>query len=373
MAAFGRPALSGVAVNLTWCLPGSVGGSEEYLVRQLLGVASQGVRATLFAPRGFPSAHPELTSVHEIVEASHTCTSRPRRVLTESTWLHRRTRGASLVHHGGGTLPARFRRPTLLTVHDLQYLQFPEYFPKSRLAYLQGVVPRSVKRATLVAVPTGFVRTTVVNAFGIDPERVVVVPHGVDDSLERDATPPDELRARFGLDDRPIVVMPAATHPHKGHRFLIEVADRHWSHDGVRLVLIGGVGAADASVRRSLAESRVARSVVHLGRVSDRDRNGLMKLAEALVFPSEYEGFGAPVIEAMQLGTPVVTSDRACLPEVVGDAGLVLPLQEDVWASVPEHVRARRDELVERGRRRVRDFSIEASGRALATAYRMLQ
>lgn len=365
--------VKGVAVNLTWCLPGRVGGSEEYLARQLVGVANHGVRATLFAPRGFTGAHPELAARHEIVEADHSCASRPRRVLTESTWLYRRSRGATLVHHGGGTLPPRFRRPTLLTIHDLQYLQFPEYFPKARLAYLQGVVPRSVKRATLVAVPTRFVRTTVVDAFGIDAERVVVVPHGVDNSLELDAAPEVELRARFELGDGPIVVMPAATHPHKGHRFLIEMADRHWSHDGIRLVLIGGAGAADESVRRLLAEPRVARSVVHLGRVSDRDRNGLVRMAEALVFPSEYEGFGAPVIEAMRLGTPVVTSDRACLPEVVGDAGLVLPLHEDVWASVPEHVRTRRDELIARGRRRVADFSVDESGRALAMAYRMLQ
>lgn len=359
-----------VAVNLLWCRPGAVGGSEEYLTRQLVGLASQGVSTRVFAPQGFTAAHPEVAAHHEIVEGRHDSSSRGRRITTESTWLYRRTRNAALVHHGGGTLPVRRRQPTVLTVHDLQYRRFPEYFSVHRRAYLYAMMPRSARGATVVTVPTHYVKKTVVDAYGVDPARVVVVPHGVDESLHRDCTAEDELRARFDLGDGPIVVFPAVTHPHKGHRFLIDVADRHWSHLGVRLVLMGGAGAADADVKRQLADPRVARAAVHVGRVSDADRNGLVRMAQALAFPSEYEGFGAPVIEAMQLGTPVVASDRACLPEVVGDAGLVLALQEDLWAGLPDLVRARRTELVQRGIDHVRRYTVEASGAALASAYR---
>jgi glycosyltransferase involved in cell wall biosynthesis len=361
-----------IAVNLTWCIPGVVGGSEEYLCRQLVGVGRAGVDVVVFAPSGFGRVHPELLEHHRIVEARHDCTARSRRIVTESTWLHRRTRGASLVHHGGGTLPLRVRKPTLLTIHDLQYLQFPQYFSRQRLTYLRAVMPRSALAADLVAVPTEFVKRTVVDSFGVRPDRIVVVPHGVDDSLQHDATPEDELRERFGLGSDPVLVMPAATHPHKGHVFLIDVADRHWSHQGVRLVLMGGAGAAESAVRHRLEDDRVARWVTHVGRVSDRDRNGLLAMARALVFPSEYEGFGAPVIEAMQLGVPVVSSDRACLPEVVGDAGIVLSLQEDLWAAVPEIVEQRRSDLIAAGRRRMTAFSITSSGEALADAYRMV-
>jgi alpha-1,3-rhamnosyl/mannosyltransferase len=361
-----------VAVNLLWCRPGAVGGSEEYLARQLVGLASQGFTTRVFAPKGYAAAHPEVAERHEIVEGRHDSSSRGRRIVSESTWLYRRTREVSLVHHGGGTLPVRRRQPTVLTVHDLQYRRFPEYFSPARRTYLNTMMPRSARGATLVTVPTHYVRKTVVDAYGIAPERVVVVPHGVDATLNRDCTPEDDLRRRFDLGDGPIVVYPAVTHPHKGHGFLIDVADRHWSHLGVRLVLMGGAGAADADVKRRLADPRVARVVTHVGRVGDADRNGLVRMAQALAFPSEYEGFGAPVIEAMQLGTPVVTSDRACLPEVVGDAGLVLARQEDLWAGLPDLVRARRTELVQRGVERVRQFSIEASGAALAAAYRMV-
>lgn len=361
-----------IGVNLLWCRPGAVGGSEEYLTRQLVGLAAQGVSTRVFAPKGFSAAHPELTESHDVVESRHDSSSRGRRMVTESTWLYRHTRDAALVHHGGGTLPVRRRQPTVLTIHDLQYRRFPEYFSRLRLTYLDLTMPRSARGATLVTVPTHYVKKTVIDAYGIDSSRVVVVPHGVDDALNRDCTPEDELRSRFGLGDGPLVVYPAVTHPHKGHRFLIDVADRHWSHLGIRLVLMGGAGAADAAVRTQLADPRVARAVTHVGRVSDRDRNGLVRMAQALAFPSEYEGFGAPVIEAMQLGTPVVTSDQACLPEVVGDAGLVLALQEDLWAGLPDLVRARRTELVQRGVEHVRRYSIEASGAALAAAYRMV-
>lgn len=361
-----------VGVNLLWCRPGAVGGSEEYLVRQLIGVANHGFRARLFAPKGFTAAHPRLVELHDVVESRHDSSSRGRRIVTESTWLRRRTRRLDAVHHGGGTLPARRVDPTVLTIHDLQYRKYPQYFSRARRTYLEAVMPRSARRATLITVPTHYVKTTVVDAFGVDPLRVVVVPHGVDDSLNAECTPGDELRRRFSLGDGPIVVYPAVTHPHKNHEFLIDVADRHWSHLGVRLVLMGGAGAADQAVRRRLLEPRVANAVIHVGRVSDADRNGLIRMAQAMAFPSEYEGFGAPVIEAMQLGTPVVASDQACLPEVVGDAGLVLALQEDLWAGLPDLVRTRRTDLVQRGIERVREYSIDESGRALADAYRMV-
>ena len=92
-------------------------------------------------------------------------------------------------------------------------------------------------------------------------------------------------------------------------------------------------------------------------------------LADGLVFPSEYEGFGAPLIEAMALGTPVVASDRTCIPEVVGAAGLILPLDIEAWIDVPDQVIERGPELIAAGRLRAQDFTARASGEALSKAY----
>jgi alpha-1,3-rhamnosyl/mannosyltransferase len=138
----------------------------------------------------------------------------------------------------------------------------------------------------------------------------------------------------------------------------------HWTDPALRLVLTGGQGAAEGVVAAS-TDPRVLR----LGRVPAADRNGLLAMAEAMVFPSRYEGFGAPLIEAMTLGAPVVCSDSTCIPGIVGGAGLVRPLQPDAWAGALEEASRRRGELVAAGHARARDFTARASGSALAAVY----
>jgi alpha-1,3-rhamnosyl/mannosyltransferase len=367
-----------VAVNLLWCVPGQVGGSEQYLVRQLLGLSAHVNRdqARAFAPHlycltSFADAHEPLRTMYPTTSPSITGERRAQRVATEHVWLARRTRHADLVHHGGGTAPLVGARPVVLTVHDLQFLTRPDYFSSHKRRYLAAVVPRSIARASVVTVPTDYVRTRLVEAYGTDPSRIVVVPHGVESTLGSHAPPADELRRHYGLGDGPVLVFPAITHPHKGHRFLLQVMARHWHDPALRLVLIGGAGAADAEVVAAIEQLGLGGRVVRAGRVPDDHRDGLIAMADALVFPSEYEGFGAPVVEAMALGTPVICADSTALPEVVGDAGLALPLVEDAWADALDDVAARGDALRTAGRRRAEAFTAEASGRALAHAYRM--
>jgi alpha-1,3-rhamnosyl/mannosyltransferase len=296
-------------------------------------------------------------------------------MMAESGWLHRATAGTRLVHHGGGTAPARARLPYVLTIHDLQYRTYPRYFSRVKRAYLDAVVPRSATRAAAVLVPSEYVRGTVIDQLGVDAQRVRVVPHGYEPELLTDVTPEDVLRTRYALGDDPVIVYPAMTAPHKNHRFLLDLMTSEWSASSgrggaPRLVLLGASGAAENEVAARLAgDAALASRVVRPGRVSDADRNGLISLARALVFPSEYEGFGAPVIEAMALGTPVVCSDSTCLPGIAAGAAVVLPLDLHVWAGALLEVERRRDELVAAGRDRVRAFTSSVSGRALADAY----
>ena len=361
-----------VAVNLMWCVPGQVGGSEQYLVRQLLGLAEQSseFRPTLYCLASFGEVHPELAARFPIVPAPISGTDRPRRIIAEHTWLRRRTRGVDLVHHGGGTAPLGGTRPFVLTIHDLQFLTHPDYLSPSKLRYLSSVVPRSVRAASVVAVPTDYVRRTVVDAYGPDPSRVIVVPHGVEPTLGADAPAEDELRQRYGLGAGRVIVFPAITHPHKGHRFLLDVMAQHWGDPDLRLVLLGGAGTADREVAEAIAVHGLLDRVVRPGRVPDADRDGLIALADALVFPSEYEGFGAPVVEAMALGTPVICSDQPALAEVVGDAGLVLPRNVDPWSDALDVVGERASEMAAAGRRRATSFTAARSGEVLAAAYR---
>jgi glycosyltransferase involved in cell wall biosynthesis len=369
-----------VGVNLLWCLPGAVGGSEQYLVRQLVGllrtntdhVSSPQVDLTLFATAAFREAHCSELAGYTFVDAPHDGARRAMRVVDENAWLYSRTAGFDVVHHGGGTAPRRARRPYLLTIHDLQYRTFPQYFTPLKRRYLDAVVPGSARRAAIVAVPSEYVRRSVVAELAVDADRVVVVPHGYDASGLDNRTPPDELRRRFALGDDRLLVYPAMTAPHKRHDFLVELMQHHWTDRDLRLVLIGSPGLADDAVRRAVDQSPadVRDRIVQLGRVSDADRNGLLAIAEAMVFPSEYEGFGAPIIEAMALGTPVICSDATCLPDLAGDAAIVRPLRLDQWSDALGEVASRRQQLVDAGRIRAQAFTTQVSGRALLDAYR---
>jgi glycosyltransferase involved in cell wall biosynthesis len=371
-----------VAVNLLWCVPGEVGGSEEYLARQLAGLAEvdpdgTAVSPTLFTTASYPAAHPDLARHFAMVPMRSDGRRRAARVVTEHTWLAMRTRSPrrssrprfDLVHHGGGTAPRVGARPILLTVHDLQFLEFPEYVSPRKLRYLRATVPASVARASVVATPSEFVRTTVIDAYGVEPDRVVVVPHGVPErpgAAEFDAA---ALRACYRLGDGPVLVYPAITHPHKRHELLLEAMARHWTDPDLRLLLLGGRGSADEVVSRRIVELGLEQRVVRPGRVPDHDRDALLAIADALVFPSRYEGFGAPLVEAMSAGTPVVCGDHPAMREVAGDAALVLADDPDAWADVPQRVVRERARLVAAGIERRSRFTLRASASALLAAY----
>lgn len=362
-----------VGVNLLWCRPGQVGGSEEYLARQLVGLAAVApeITARLLVPPAFGEAHPELDERFELTTGSTATQRRSVRVLAEAVSLANVFAGVDLIHHAGGTMPPRQRTNTLLTIHDVQYLRFPEYFSTPRRTYLRLRLPPSARAATAIAVPSEFVRRTVVEAYGVDADRVVVVPHGYDPPKRESIVAEDDLRRRYGLGDRRVLVYPAITHPHKGHRFLLDVFAGPWSDPDLVLVLLGGKGAADDHVTKTIGDLGVAERVLRPGRIPAADRDGIIALADALVFPSEYEGFGAPALEAMALGTPVICSDRAALPEVAGDAAVVAPLTVDAWAGALDAVAADRRHLIERGRWRAQQFTTAVSGAALAAAYEL--
>lgn len=366
-------------VNLLWCVPGEVGGSEEYLVRQLLGLAEldHEFELVLFALRSFAAAHPDVAEAYRIVSPGISGTGRPTRVGYESTWLvgQCRNRRLRLVHHGGGTLPVLRYGTPLLTLHDLQYLTFPQYFGLHKLTYLRSAVPPSVRRSAAIAVPSAYVRGTVSEAFGYPASRIVVVPHGLDPSVGSAPTDPATLRRRYGLPGA-FVVYPAVTHPHKNHGVLLAAfSELARDHPDLRLVLTGGAGLAEGDVAAEVTRLGLADRVVRTGRVPAADRDGLVALADVLAFPSRYEGFGAPVLEAMHLGTPVAAADATALPEVCGQAALLVPPREPAaWADALRrvlHDPVTRAELVVAGHERASRYTAARSASALLGAYRL--
>jgi glycosyltransferase involved in cell wall biosynthesis len=362
-----------VGVNLLFCIPGAVGGSEQYLTRQLVSLSSRPVELTAYVPQRFRIAHPELAHV-DFVEAPSRSHRRAERVVVESTWLPRRVRDSrvDVVHHGGGTVPARqLPHPEVVTIHDVQYRTFPDTFSPLKLRWLRRQVPAAIERAAVVTVPSEYVKHSLM-AMGASSERVVVVPHPLPlFDRSRIVTPADELRARYQL-RRHVVTYPAITYRHKNHDVLVRALGLLHRND-ISLVLIGGEGPAEADLRGSVTRLGLDDRVVRPGRVSDADRDGLLAMSACLAFPSRYEGFGAPLIEAFGRGTPVISSGVTALAEVGGDAVLTAdPLDAGAWADAIERLVDDPDvgsALVARAVRRLDDYTADRCADALIGAY----
>ncbi len=322
-----------VGVNLLWLRSGRVGGTEDYAVRMLSAIPlDSSVRLTLFGPPGFAEAHPALAERFEVVK-SPVGKSRPLRVLMENSWLavQCRRRGISLVHHFGGTVPWMGIRPAIVTIHDLQPLDHPKRFSLIKRLYLKTMLPRSVRGAEVVVTVSEFCRSRLVERLGVDPERVVVLPAPVDASSGASEMP---LAAAEPDLSHPFVLYPAVAYPHKNHEVLLRALAR-LAADGVDVALVasGGPGPRDAKLDHLADELGVGSKWHRLGRIPRAVLDGLFRQAVAMVFPSRYEGYGLPVVEAMARGCPVVAADAGALPEVVGAGGRLLdPDDEDQWA-----------------------------------------
>jgi len=368
-----------VGVNLLWLVPGVVGGSEEYTTRLLRALAERDLandemEITLFVLRPFVAAYPRLIQSFPTIVCPISGRSKGVRIAAESTWLpvQVRRRRIDLVHHAGGTIPLLRAAPSVVTVHDLQPLLMPGNFSDLKVRYLRRRLPASVKHARLIVSPSEFSRRTIVDLLGVAFERTVTVPSGYTASLAE--VPVGDPRARYRL-DRPFFLYPAITYPHKNHVTLVRAfAEVTAKGADTLLVLTHRPDSMERDVLRLVDALGVRDRVRRLGHVPRGDLDWLYANAVALTFPSRFEGFGLPVLEAMGNGCPVIASNATALPEVVGDAGVLLdPNDVAGWAAALFDVAAdedRRSTLAAAGRARVKTFEWSSSAEGLVDAYR---
>ncbi len=293
-------------------------------------------------------------------------------------WL---TGPIDLFHSPDFTLPpvARGTR-TLLTIHDLSFIRDPESATPVLRNYLNAVVPRSVARADYVLADSQATRDDLAELYRTPAEKISVLYSGVHESFQptTDPTALAAVRERYRLGDAPFVLAVGTLQPRKNYARLIQ-AFAHLPHSPTTrydLVIAGGKGWLYDSIFAEVDQLGLRERVIFPGFVADADLPALYSAARVLAYPSVYEGFGLPMLEAMACGTPVVTSTASCLPEVAGDAALLVP-PTDVDALAAALDRALADEalradLIAKGLARARQFTWDKSARQLLDIYRRL-
>jgi len=348
-----------VGISLLTLVPGVVGGSETYareLVRALARVGELDYR--VFVPTiaedaadGLPAhtvrSYRAGRSMPARIAAMGLAAAAPGRVRKEFD-----LDGLAAIHFPLSVmLPPVSQPPAATTVLDVQHELYPQFFSRAELAYRRVVYGWTVRRSRIVITISEHAARGLVERLGLDPGRVRPIHLGLDHERFR---PGDEPREGF-------LLYPALPWKHKNHARLFEAfAAVRARRPGLRLVLTGWDKAAPDGV-----EPR--------GRVAPHELVRLYRTAAALVYPSLYEGFGQPPLEAMACGCPVASSNAASLPEVVGDAARLFdPLSVEDMAAAIDDVLDARDDWARRGLERAARFSWDECARQHEAVYREL-
>lgn len=343
-------------------------GVQQYareVTRALCALKADDVDFTVFTGREGQGAETGLPIV-----ASRAPAGGPVRGLVwEQTLLRRMVikSGVDILFSPANVAPLYPPSSSVVTIHDLSFLLFPEYFSRSFGAYYRNIIPKIVKQAAALITDSESSREDLITHLGVAPEKVTAIHLGVSADF-RQRVKKDDLAAvsrRHGLPPK-FFLSVSSLEPRKNLANLVK-AYRLLSDDTTaehKLVLVGAGNRLFSDPGLAEVISRLpAGSVVTPGYIPDEDLPSVYRMATALVFPSLYEGFGLPVLEAMAASTPVITSNRSSLPEVAGSAAaLIDPENIEEIAAAMELLAGdsgTRNLLIERGKKRAAAFTWE--------------
>jgi glycosyltransferase involved in cell wall biosynthesis len=249
--------------------------------------------------------------------------------------------GCALIHSLASTAPLRSRARRITTIHDLHYKLVPDAHFGLRGLGMRALIPAAARRSHRILVDAASTRDDLVEHLRTPAGKVDVVPLGVSQRPEVEPTPAAELRERLGLGERRVLLSVSAKRPHKNIGRLLEAVALVCPARRPVLVVPGYPTPHEGELRAQADALGVARDVVWPAWLAAEDLEGLYAIAAAFVFPSLYEGFGLPVLEAMARGVPVATSGRASLAEVAGHAALLFDPES------PEAIRGALEQLLD--------------------------
>ena len=260
--------------------------------------------------------------------------------------------------------PMAGARRTIITIHDLNFLFYPEFLTAESLRYYAGQIDWAVRRADHISADSHATRRDLIERLGVPPEKVTTIPLAANPLYAR-PFPPDAIHQTLSQFNLPpgFILFVGTLEPRKNLPLLLRAYKmlREETAVDVPLILVGGKGWIYDEIFATIAELGLGDSVRHLSSVFDEQLAHLYHAAGVLVTPSKYEGFGLPALEAMHCGCPVIVSDRGSLPEVAGDAGLLLdPDDAPAWAEALARVLTDsdlRERMVARGYAQAQTFT----------------
>lgn len=265
---------------------------------------------------------------------------------------------------------------TLLTVHDLSFVRVPETASPRLKKYLDVVVPRSVAAADHILADSQATKDDLVSLYHVLPDKITVLLSGVDARFERVDDPHSlqAVRAKYRLGDLPYIFAVGTVQPRKNYvRLIRALAALRADGRDIGLVIAGGRGWLDDPIYSAIRGNGLAQYVQLIGFADDEDLPTLYSGATITAFPSLYEGFGLPILESMACGTPVVTANVSSLPEVAGDAALMVdPTSIEALTDALRRLLdddALRQQLVSAGSARARQFTWDKAAQNLNSVY----
>lgn len=366
-----------VGLNLVFLVPGEQGGMEVYARELLRALPAQrpDLRITAFVNREARAAGGEWDEFADVVEVPVFARSRVGWVRGEQQLLPglARRAGIDVLHSLASTAPARGRFRRVVTIHDLLYRVVPDaHFGILGLG-MRVLIPTAAHRSHRVIVDSQSTRADVRRYLHVSERKLDVVPLGVGATTGGAPEPAQALRERHALGDRRVVLSVSAKRPHKNLMRLLEALAAIPAERRPVLVVPGYPTPYEATLRERAQALGISGDVRLLDWVSGPELEGLYALADVFVFPSLYEGFGLPVLEAMRRGVPVACSDRSSLPEVAGDAALLFdPTDARAITAAIERVLgdpADAERLRVAGRAQAARFTWAATARATAASY----
>jgi len=357
-----------LGVNTLFYLPGEVGGSETYLLETLRALIRLPDAPSLVLFSNLENEgklRAEFPAV-EVIPSGIGATSRFARILAEQFLLPRLVKRArvDLLWSPGYTAPAMASCPQVVSILDMQYKRFPQDVSWLAARTMDVLYPSAARRCDAIVTISEFAKTEIVHFLGTPPEKVTVTLLAVDPAFGEPAGPPPEA-----LQGTPYLLCVAHTYPHKNVAQLVRAFNQLADTIPHRLVLVGKGRFGEAEVAEVLKDSPPDR-IIRFPGLRWRELIALYQGADWFVFPSLYEGFGLPVLEAMTAGTPVLTTREASIPEIGGEAVRYADARDEERLAEALRIaidlpREQRNDLVEAARKRAAGFTWEASARKL--------